>query len=70
MTNYKRLVAAVLLQAAKDRAHPEYQNEVVEFARSPWFETLAELVEVDPARTRGKLLAGQVEASNIRAAYR
>ena len=69
-SSYRRLAAAVMLQAAKDREQSQYRSEVIDFVRSPWFDRLAQVIEVDPAAAREKFLSGQLEPVQIRASYR
>ena len=66
----KRLIAAIIIQAIKDWQKPRFQPELEEFLGSSWFAILSEAIELDQENLRLKLLTGQVEVKEIRAAYR
>lgn len=49
---YSKIAVAVIEQALKDRYR---MFDVLEFFRSPWFETLADLVGINPVAARERL---------------
>ncbi len=66
----ERLASAVLLKALQDWSNPRRRQEVEAFLDSEWFNSLAQIVELDPNAVRIKWRAGQFEQLQIRAAYR
>ena len=71
---YEGLIAAIFVQAVKDRENPQHQEDVRAFVSSTWFTTLAEAVadaaHTNPATMRSKFQSGAFNPTSIRAPYR
>jgi hypothetical protein len=68
--NMNRLVAAILIKAVEDWNDPNLRPDVETFLYSQWFNQLAEMLEMNPQNLRSKLINGDYERLNLRAAYR
>jgi hypothetical protein len=67
----ERLSAAIIVQAVKDLEKEGYRDDVMVFAKSRWFEVLAEGVGIPHHKARNQLLTGTYNKNvNFRAAYR
>ena len=67
----KNLSAAILIQAVKDLETDGFQEEVMAFVQSKWFEILAEGAGVSHEDARNQVLTGTYNKNvNFRAAYR
>jgi hypothetical protein len=66
----ERLTGAILLKAIEDWKDPKKRPEIEEFLESDWFNTLAEVLNLDPSNIRDQLRRGNYRRLNIRAAYR
>ncbi len=62
------LASAILIQMVRDSKKSEFEQELQEFVNSEWFETLSEVVDIDPKAVREKFTKGNYIKS-FRAAY-
>ncbi len=65
-----KLMAAILLRTIQDWENEQYQTDIESFLESRWFVELTEALNLKPHDIRLKLLSGEYEKKNIRAAYR
>jgi restriction endonuclease Mrr len=68
--NMEHLASAILLQTMKDWENSKERTEIQGFLESRWFETLAELTELDPVKIRVQVITGNYQRKILRAAYR
>ena len=66
----ERLTGAILLKAIEDWQDSKKRPEIEEFLESDWFNTLAEVLNLDPSNIRDQLRQGSYQRLDIRAAYR
>lgn len=65
-----RLASAILIQTIKDIENDGYQEDIEEFIKSPWFDQLVMLSDLDPDQIRQQIEGRAYQSINLRAAYR
>lgn len=66
----ERLIGAILLKAIEDWDNPERRPEIEEFLESEWFNSLAEVFDLEPSKVRNQLRQESYRRTSFRAAYR
>ena len=66
----ERLIGAILLKAIEDWSDSKRRPEIEEFLESDWFNSLVELVNLEPTKVRDQLRKENYHRVSFRAAYR
>jgi hypothetical protein len=57
----KSLVSAIVLQAVRDLEKDRFRSDAWEFFNSDWFETIAEVLELDPVSMKKTIQTGKIQ---------